>query len=78
MTTERREDYHNLEGIREDISEIKDDLKKLSLSLHGNDGPGIKTRLDRVEQSMKIISTVVWLAISLLSAAVVSRLLGAW
>lgn len=75
---ERREGYNHLDGIKEDIAEIKSNIQLLVISIHGNTEPGLKTRVDRVESGMTIISKVVWIVITLLLSAIISKIAGAW
>ena len=75
---ERREDYQNLNGIKDDIQEIKADVKTLMRAIHGNGEPGIKTRLDRVERSIATVSKVIWLVVSLFITGIITKVLGFW
>lgn len=39
-----------LEGVRDDVQEVRSDVQKIREALHGNGATGLTTRVDRIER----------------------------
>ena len=78
----------DVDALQSDISEIKDDVKRIFTSLHGNGGDGVMTRIKLIEQgckqnqcSMRLLESRRWdvkrIVFTIMATAVVTGVLSA-
>ena len=60
------------ESLQNDIAEIKQALRRIDSTLHGNGSPGLKTRVALLESWKSGASRLMWIAVGSAFAAVTS------
>ena len=61
-------------GMTSSLERIEGKLDRISLSLHGNGEPGMRLRLDRLEQSERRRGRFLWVVVSCTIAAIVAAI----